>query len=90
MVVVKGGQSELSPSTQGKIVFAEVVAEVLQSRMLLVSSSFSPVNKSNLHGKRRSQFDDKVCTISFERHEASPRTFTVLVQLSAFHYLTAF
>ena len=31
----------------------------------------------------------KVCTISFERPEASPLTFTVLVQLSAFHYLTA-
>ena len=31
----------------------------------------------------------KVCTISFERLEASPWTFTVPVQLSAFHYLTA-
>ena len=31
----------------------------------------------------------KVCTISFERPEASPWTFTVTVQLSAFHYLTA-
>ena len=31
----------------------------------------------------------KVCTISFERPEASPWTFTVPVQLSAFHYLTS-
>ena len=30
----------------------------------------------------------KVCTISFERLEASPWTFTVPVQLSPFHYLT--
>ena len=30
-----------------------------------------------------------VCTISFERLEVSPWTFTVPVQLSPFHYLTA-
>ena len=33
--------------------------------------------------------DRKVCTISFERLEGSPWTFTVPVQLSPFHYLTA-
>ena len=31
----------------------------------------------------------KVYTINFELPESSPRTFTVQVQLSAFHYLTA-
>ena len=33
--------------------------------------------------------DGKVCTISFEQPEASPGKFTVPVQLSVFHYLTA-
>ena len=37
----------------------------------------------------RGKIHSKVCTISFERPEASPWTCTVPVQLSAFHYLTA-
>ena len=56
---------------------------------LVPYSKESPKSNAFVASLNHSIILGKVCTISFERPEASPWTFTVPVQLSAFHYLTA-